>query len=179
MNYHVLYKNIYDPSILLLHKGNISFDLISLIMDQLEQSVNTLEEDRKVKKKFNNILMESFQNLGHHAQKDVTANTDLIMVVSRKRFYKIITGNLINKSAVEPLKTQLEEINSMDYDQLRVYYKKVMSEEGFSDKGTAGLGFIDMARKTKQKLAYNFYDIDDDKAYFSFEVKIKKDSEEE
>lgn len=176
MNYHVLYKNLYDPSILLLHKGHISFELIELILESLEASVNSFEEDRQVRKKFNNILMESFQNLGHHSQKNTLSNTDLLMVVSRKRFYKIITGNLVETSAVEGLKEQLELVNSMDSQELRKYYKKIMSEEGFSEKGTAGLGFIDMARKTKQKLEYNFFEMDDDKSYFSFEVKIKKEA---
>ncbi len=175
MNYQVLYKNIYDPSILLLHKGHISFELIELILGSLESSVNKFEEDRQVKKKFNNILMESFQNLGHHAKRDTYRNTDLLMVVSRKRFYKIITGNLVARDTVEDLKKQLELVNSMDPQELRAYYKQIMSEEGFSEKGTAGLGFIDMARKTKQKLTYNFFDIDEDRSYFSFEVRIKKE----
>ena len=149
MNYHILYKNLYDPSIILLHKGHISFQLIELILESLENSVNNFEEDRQVRKKFNNILMESFQNLGHHAQRDSYNNTDLLMVISRKRFYKIITGNLVENSAVEGLKEQLELVNSMDPTELRKYYKQIMSDEGFSEKGTAGLGFIDMARKTK------------------------------
>ncbi|HHP7240676.1 MAG TPA: SiaB family protein kinase [Cyclobacteriaceae bacterium] len=175
MDYLRLYKNIYDPTILLLHKGSISFDLISIILDSLEEAVQNLEEDKKVRKKFNQTLVESFQNLGHHATKEPhLLNSEMIMVVSRKYFYKIITGNLIENDAVGDMRKNLEEINSMDAQQLRAYYKQVMSETGFSDKGTAGLGFIDMARKTGQKLVYEFYKMDDKYSYFSFEVKIKK-----
>jgi len=175
-NYQVLYKNLYDPSILLLHKGNISFDLISVILDTLESSVSGLEEDRKVRKKFNNIMTESIQNIGHHSRKnnESVSNTDLIMVVSKKNFYKIITGNLIESNEVDALSKQLEEINKMNKEELRDYYKKVMSTEGFSDKGTAGLGFIDMARKTGQKLKYRFTQMDDTYSYFTFEVKISR-----
>lgn len=179
MNYQVLYKNLYDPSILLLHKGNISFELISVILDSLESSVSGLEEDKRVRKKFNNIITESFQNISFHGHKKEsdTLNSDLIMVVSKKFFYKIITGNLIKTSQVASLTKQLEKINEMDKEELRAYYKEVMSDEHYSDKGTAGLGFIDMARKTGQKLIYKFIEMDNDYSYFSFEAKIKKNKE--
>ncbi|MGB3468162.1 MAG: SiaB family protein kinase [Cyclobacteriaceae bacterium] len=176
MNYQVLYKNLYDPSILLLHKGNISYELISVILDSLESSVSGIEEDKRVRKKFNNIITESFQNISFHGQKkqEASENTDLIMVLSKKYFYKIVTGNLIETSQVDSLKEQLEKINQMDKEELRTYYKQVMSDDTYSDKGTAGLGFIDMARKTGQKLVYKFIKMDSQFSYFSFEVKIKK-----
>jgi len=179
MNYQVLYKNLYDPSILLLHKGNISFELISVILDSLESSVSGIEEDKKIRKKFNNIITESFQNISFHAQKsDANAiSTDLIMVLSKKYFYKIVTGNLIETEQVADLTEQLEKINEMNKEELRAYYKEVMANDSFSDKGTAGLGFIDMARKTGQKLIYKFIEMDDQYSYFSFEAKIKKNVE--
>lgn len=121
-------------------------------------------------------MTESIQNIGHHSRKnnESVSNTDLIMVVSKKNFYKIITGNLIESNEVDALSKQLEEINKMNKEELRDYYKKVMSTEGFSDKGTAGLGFIDMARKTGQKLKYRFTQMDDTYSYFTFEVKISR-----
>ncbi|MEL7147399.1 MAG: SiaB family protein kinase [Bacteroidota bacterium] len=179
MNYQVLYKNLYDPSILLLHKGNISFELISLILESLEASVSGIEEDKKIRKKFNNIITESFQNISFHGQKrsDDQSNTDLLMVLSRKYFYKIVTGNLVSTSQVPALTEQLERINQMNKDELRQYYKEVMSNEQFSESGTAGLGFIDMARKTGQKLVYKFLKMDEQYTYFTFQVKIKKNQQ--
>ncbi len=174
MNYQVLYKNLYDPSILLLHKGNISFELISVILDSLEESVSGMEGDKKVRKKFNNIITESFQNIGHHGKKSESNTSDLMMVLSKKNYYKVVTGNLVETDGVPILSKQLEEINGMSKDELRTYYKEVMSSEGFSDKGTAGLGFIDMARKTGQKLNYKFIEMDEKYSYFSFEVRIAK-----
>ena len=176
MNYQVLYKNLYDPSIILLHKGRVSYDLISIVMETLEASVEGMENDRSVKKKFNNIITESFQNISFHSEKreDDFHNSDLIMVLSKKFYYKIVTGNLVETSEVENLSSQLERINQMDKAELRSYYKEVMSQEGYSDKGTAGLGFIDMARKTGQKLEFRFHPMDEKYSYFTFEIKVKK-----
>ena len=176
MNYQVLYKNLYDPSILLLHKGNISFELVSIILESLEASVSGIEDDKKIRKKFNNIITESFQNISFHGQKlsGDKLNTDLLMVLSRKYFYKIVTGNLITTDMVKPMTAQLERINQMNKEELRQYYKQVISNEEFSESGTAGLGFIDMARKTGQKLVYKFLQMDEEYSYFTFQIKIKK-----
>lgn len=175
MNFLQLYKNIYDPNILLLHKGNVSFDLIGVIINSLEESVENIEDNRVVKKKFNNLITESFQNLGFHAEQEKSHQTsNVIMVISEDEHYSIITGNVIDNTAVDGLCARLEEINEMSQDELRKEYKKVMSNDEFSNKGTAGLGFIDMARKTKQKLRYTFYEMDTEKSYFSFEIIVKK-----
>ena len=98
------------------------------------------------------------------------------MVLSKKYFYKIVTGNLIATSHVKTLTKQLERINQMNKEELRQYYKDVMSNDKFSESGTAGLGFIDMARKTGQKLDYKFIEMDEEYSYFTFQIKIKKNA---
>ena len=97
-----------------------------------------------------------------------------MMVTKEEDHYAITTGNLMHNERVVELKKTLEEINSKDPDELRKMYKEVLSNEQYSDKGTAGLGFIDMARKTGQKLKYDFYEMNDEFSYFSFEIKIVK-----
>jgi hypothetical protein len=175
MDYFRLYKNLYDPNILMIHKGNITFEMISLIIDSLEESVSNLEEDKKVRKKLTNTLIESLQNLGHHAEKAaIGSNSELIMILSQKNHYKVVTGNLVENAQVGQLREMIESINSMNRKQLREHYKRLISKGDFSSKGTAGLGFVDMARKTGQKLIYRFYTMDDQFSYFSCEVKVKK-----
>ena len=66
-------------------------------------------------------------------------------------------------------------INGMDDEQLREEYKKALSSNEMSDKGTAGLGFIDIARKSGEKLYCEFEDADDDHVFFYFETRIAKD----
>ena len=78
----------------------------------------------------------------------------------------------MKSSDVAPLKEKLELVNSMDKDELKAYYKQVLSEGTLSSKGTAGLGMIDIARKSGEKLAYDFHQINDTTTFFSLAVKI-------
>jgi hypothetical protein len=63
-------------------------------------------------------------------------------------------------------------VNVLDKDGLKMLYKEVLSNEERSDKGGGGLGIIDIARKSRQKLVYDFMDVDDQYSFFSLYIKI-------
>jgi len=46
----------------------------------------------------------------------------------------------------------LDEINNLQTDEIRNVYRQMLSNAQFSDKGGAGLGLIEMAKKTGNKL---------------------------
>jgi len=59
-------------------------------------------------------------------------------------------------------------------------YKQVLTNGQVSDKGGGGLGIIDIAKKSGEKLDYGFMPVDDFNSFFSLNVsipnKIKKAS---
>ena len=94
------------------------------------------------------------------------------MIAKTSEAYIITTGNYMISSDVPSLKDKLDLVNSMDKAELKAYYKLVLSEGTMSSKGTAGLGMIDIARKSGEKLDYNFLSINDKTSFFSLAVKI-------
>ena len=60
----------------------------------------------------------------------------------------------------------LKKINKSNKKSLKELYKEQIKKGRLSDKGGAGLGFIDIARKTGQQLMYSFLDINEKKTYF-------------
>ena len=67
---------------------------------------------------------------------------------------------------LEELTEMLDHINSLDKDGLKELYKNQMKEGRLSEKGGAGLGFIDIARKTGNKLEFHFLPIDEGSSFF-------------
>lgn len=184
MDYLRSYKNIYDQNIILLYKGELTFDLVTSIISTLEERLEELEENRRVKKKFYNVSTECIQNLYYHLD-EVNADeiristydsrSALIMIAARKRFYSLQTGNYVPTEKVELIKRRLDEINSVPADELRALYKRVLNEQAFSEKGTGGLGFIDIARKTGgEKLRYKFQPVTNNVSYFTFQVRLPR-----
>ena len=174
---------MYDENIILMYKGELTFDLITTIISTLENRMTELESDRKVKKRFYSIITECIQNLYYHIDESLTKNDQiaeydsraaLVLITARERFYSLVTGNYIPSAQIKKIQTRLDEINSVPADGLREMYKKALNDSEFSDKGTGGLGFIDIARKTGQKLIYKFHPVSDDYSYFTFQVKLPR-----
>ena len=75
------------------------------------------------------------------------------------------------------LKKTLEHINSLDKEGLKDLYKEIIKNTTISDKGGAGLGFVDMARKSGQKLLYEFPEMSPDYHFFCLKVIVPRDTE--
>ena len=134
MDYLRSYKNIYDQNIILMYKGELTFDLVTAMIGTLEERLEELEEDRKVKKKFYNVATECIQNLYHHMDEvsDDTISTydnksGLLMVTARKNFFNIMTGNFVPNEKINIIKSKLDNVNSLDKDGLKKLYKELMN----------------------------------------------------
>ena len=171
------YDKMERNHILLSFKGDITSELLTSILQIMESKLENLQEEPKVKKKVYNVLVECLQNLYHHMDEvDVIPNdktrSAIFMIGKNEAGYTIITGNYIRSENVKGLQNRLEEINTLDQDQLKEYYKKVLANGEMSAKGGGGLGMIDIARKTGQKLNFSFMPIDDKYTFFSLNIKI-------
>lgn len=173
-----IYKQLEEKNVLLSFKGMITSELLTTILQIMESKMDHIDEKPKVKKKVFNILVECLQNLYHHIDQDEVIyvptedKSALLMIAKHQSEYEITTGNYMKSSDVAPLREKLELVNSMDKAELKAYYKQVLSEGTLSNKGTAGLGMIDIARKSGQKLEYSFSPINDTTTFFSLAVKI-------
>lgn len=175
---HDFYDMMEKGNIMLSFKGEVTSDLLTSILQIMETKMETLDEPPKIKKKVYNILVECLQNLYHHIDEDdkeTAQNEKSALFMIRKNEdgeYSIMTGNYMAVENMDLMKTRLDKINSMDKEELKVYYKEVLNNGEMSAKGGGGLGMIDIARKSGKKLEYDFADVDDKFSFFSLNVKI-------
>ena len=64
----------------------------------------------------------------------------------------------------------------MDKESLKNLYKEALNKGSLSEKGGAGLGLIEMARKSGNKLGFEFEEINDEYSYFYFQTKVGKEN---
>ena len=173
-----IYDKMERNNILLSFKGEITSELLTSILQIMENKMDNLQEEPKMKKKVYNVLVECLQNLYHHmdevAEKEESDKIrSAIFTIGRMNDrYTIITGNYILNENIGGLKNRLDEVNSLNKDQLKEYYKKVLNNGEMSLKGGGGLGMIDIARKTGEKLEYNFLEIDNKVSFFTLNIKV-------
>ncbi|MCC7302371.1 MAG: hypothetical protein IT233_06995 [Bacteroidia bacterium] len=173
------YDKMERNNIMLSFKGDITSELLTSILQIMESKLDNMQEEPKVKRKVYNVLVECLQNLYHHMDEvdnsDVTSDSGrsaIFMIGRVDNQYNIITGNYIKVDNVELLRGRIDKINSLSKDELKEYYKEVLNNGEMSQKGGGGLGFIDIARKSGEKLAYNFLNVDQKYSFFSLNIKI-------
>jgi len=177
-----IYKELERDDIILSFKGDITPDLLSSVFSIMETRLEHEKDKPSLKKKFYHILIECLQNLYHHnetlaAEENVAENEvgSPIFMIGRGEgnSFKIITGNFILNASSEELKTRIDKINGMNAGELRAHYLDKLSSNELSGKGGAGLGMIDIARKSGHKIDYNFHKVSEKFSFFSLAVTVK------
>jgi len=112
------------------------------------------------------FVLESLQNVSRHSSKQKHGEMSLVIYSKRDTGYTVTTANVIHAKDAPGLKEQLDLLNSLDADGIRDLYRRKLSNADFSAKGGAGLGLIEMAKKTGNKLDYDFISLDVDHLYF-------------
>jgi len=166
-----LFEELQKKNISYIHIGNFDREVTDAVISLTEKNLQTEEESSKMKKKIFAIMVESIQNITRHQTADDNED-DLGLFIIKKsndRYY-ITTGNSIEKDSIPTITELIQNVNVLDKDELKAYYKKILNEGELSEKGGAGIGFIDMARKSGNKLSYKFIDLNNSKSYFYFQT---------
>ena len=165
------YLKMKKSNISLAYEGEITHQITKAFTALTENNMQRDQDSTSVQKKVFHVMVECLQNISKHAEKDLDyfSSKDgrgIFLVSKDEKEYNITTGNVIRNEKIEPLRNLLEKINSMTKEELNQLYKQQIREGRLSPKGGAGLGFIDIARKTGQKLIYSFLRIDEENSFF-------------
>lgn len=172
--YHLMKKN----NVIMVYEGEFSQDITKSFLSMTESNFQNSQVSDSIIKKVYNIMMEALQNICKHEFKHLdehSENTKSLFIISESELeYQIITGNAIQKHVISIIKDKIEKVNSLDQDGLKTLYKEARLNSTISDVGGAGLGFIDIARKSGNKISYHFTPINDSIYYFIQMVTVNK-----
>ena len=165
------YLKMKRNNINLAYEGEITHEITKAFTSLTENNMIRDEDYSSVQKKVFHVMVECLQNISKHAdnQFNFVSSKDgrgIFLVSKDDKEYNVTTGNVVKNEKIEELREMLEHINRLSREELNKLYKLKIREGRLSEKGGAGLGFIDIARKTGQKLIYSFIKIDDEKSFF-------------
>ena len=170
------FKGIPKGDILISYNGIITKKDINNMIIEVENKLDSVNETLKTRKKVFNIIIEAIQNIYHHGASNGKVSQELknvcLYLLRSPNGYKIITVNHIYSHNVEELSKRLEETNALSKEQLKEYYRNRLEMGKVSNKGGAGLGLIDMFRKSGEKLNYWFEEANGKFSLFCLEVSI-------
>ena len=153
-----------------IYRGEFTQNLQQHILSLAEKNIDREKISGKIKKRVFHIMVESIQNISRHGDKKESdtekENAAMFSIQKEKDWYYITTSNIIENSKIESLKSKLDKINSLDQSDLDKFYREVLGNGQLSQKGGAGLGLIEMVRKSGNKLSYDIEKINDEHSFF-------------
>lgn len=164
-----------DSQILLSYQGTVTDGLFDAILELAEHKLDQEQTSSKVKRRVFKILVESLQNVYHHFDNLPGGGTSFPVSFSlekHKLAYSINTGNHISVHKVKQLKSFIDRINNLSSQELKSLYRERLGNSNFTDGGGAGLGIVDILRKSGEKITYGFRQVNKDYSYFSLKVKV-------
>ena len=136
---------------LLSYAGNVSDSSIDHLLELAEQKLNQQSATRNTKKKVFKILVETVQNAYHHLDKPSPGkNMEPVKFRLEKKdlTYTVIAGNPVKNNKIGALKSAIDKFNSMSIPELKQYYRTRLRQGYTSTDNGAGLGLVDMIRKS-------------------------------
>lgn len=152
--------------LMFVYRGIVTNDNSVPLLMLLEKEMENSEFGFVGRKRLFMFVLESLQNVSRHSQNTPHAHMSLVVYSKTGSGYTVTTGNVLPNQGISDLKVRLEEINKLETKEIRDVYRQMLSSSEFSSKGGAGLGLIEMAKKTGNKLDYDFVPLDNDYSYF-------------
>lgn len=183
INELTLFEGLQREDLVYVYRGIFSQVITDSIIALTENNLDSIGESSKLKKRVFSIMVECLQNITRHQfvddKEEISAEQSGMFVICNKdKSYQMTSGNVVNNDAIPHLKQLLDKVNSLDKDALKDYYKQVLEDGSISNKGGAGLGLIEMARKSGNKLFYTFEEINNQLSYFYMNTSISQQLDE-
>lgn len=164
----------------LVYEGEVNQLIIKAFASNMEQDLIAAEESSKVIRRVYHVIVESLQNMSRHADSwhdggKAEKSRGMIIFNKSDEGYTITTGNLINKAKVEDTLLRLDQVNALDKDGLKALYKERIRDGHISERGGAGLGFIDMVKKTGSPILHRVETANDVVDYLMLRITVSRD----
>lgn len=178
-----LFASNREERLMFAYRGPFFDHLTEAIIGISEHTLEHQEELAKVNRKVSFLLVECFQNILKHGEKSPDANIYREDgVFSFRSLINAFYINSINRVLPEDrdrLQAMVEQVNSMDRQELKSFYKKQLEQNALSERGGAGLGLIELARKSGQPIRFEFEDdAENGKILFHNQVYFKRNPDQ-
>jgi hypothetical protein len=174
-----LHRTMMSQKLILVYQGDFTQESTKSILAMAERNLDSSGEEGNIKRKVFNVMVEALQNIVKHSDElvegQMRSHAAIFLIGKEENRYTIMSGNPIRKSNVASLEQKLNHINSLDKEGLKELYKEIIKNTTISEKGGAGLGFVDMARKSGEKLSFDFPEMSPDYCFFCLTVHVARD----
>lgn len=161
-----------ENELLLAYRDHISEDSVQQLLTLTELKMVQAGEERKLRKRVFSILVECLQNIVKHSENEGEEVSSILLLGRQRGEFFIVTGNQIANEEVPVLREKIDNINTVEHTEVRDTYSTMLEKSEYSAKGGAGLGLIDIYKRSGRKLEYNIDRVNDAVSFFSLKITV-------
>lgn len=171
MNLFRIREEFTDSGIMICFNGPFSHSII----EELGKAVrNHLAAENITKAQVMDVFaiyIELAQNVKNYfASRDLPVeqtSSSIITIAKQNGRYMVTSGNNVLKNDVAKLCADIDTLNALDESSLRKLYRSQLRKPTPEQALGAGLGLMEVATRSTNKLTYNVQDLDGAYAFFS------------
>jgi hypothetical protein len=158
--------------------GAIHYETIGELIHQFKNHVHILGVHIGTYKKVLLVMIESLENMMKYgefppnSEGNSAAFIPVFSVVKEGERYFISSSNTIEAGNSPSLEEKLIYLNTLTQQGIKEYYKETITNGQFSQQGGAGLGLIEMAKISGNKIQYNFKRVNEKYTLFNLKITV-------
>lgn len=178
VNLFSLRERLGEAGALIAFSGSFSHSLIEELGVAVRKYLQTEHVEKSSMMDVFSVYVEASQNVRNYttvrlSEADPTVGQSSIVVIAKRdAHYEVNAGNMIDNRDVESLRQRLDKLRKLDKLGLKALYKEQLRKERTPESSGAGLGLIDMARRSSAPLEFDFTAVDEDYSFFSLRVVV-------
>lgn len=178
-----------EKHISVIYSGPIWAGCIDGMAEMLMKRLEFEELDESAQQSVFSVFVEQMNNiLMYSAEKaDFTSSKGKISRISKGIFilgykdsgYFVQTGNIIKDQSAEILRERIDHLNLLDTKELRqLYRQKIRERNDNPESHGAGIGLIEIARRSLEPITYEFEPLGGGLQYFTMFINIRQGGRE-
>jgi len=174
---HTLYEALAGDRLGFLYSGQFHDEHTARLIALGEEVLDGTEGDRALRTKLAFVMVEAYQNIVRHRtplprEVELGAGRSLFLLRSGDRGHEVVAVNPVHRSEAGELGGMLERIRGLDLVQLKDLFLRGLQSEKRTGRGGAGLGLIEMARRSGYELRHELRAIDEEHLLFTLRVGV-------
>jgi hypothetical protein len=164
-----------DNKISIVYEGAISQQLVRSFLGIAEEKMERTELEKGVKKRVFRVLLECLQNVSlvsEHESSEAAERNAIFIVGNTERSYVINTGIEVNDQERQDLEELVKDINAQDKAGLKNMYLDNVKQKKLDFRNNLALSLIDIAKKTDDKLNYDFKALNTGFTFFTLQATV-------
>ena len=165
--------------VLISFSGRFSQAIIEELGDAVKRYLETEAISQNETYNVFSIFIEQTQNVKNYGAKYETdparakiAGSGIVTIGKSEEGYFVSSGNLVDKKDAIWLRERIEALAGLDKPALKRLYKEQMKKDLVPGASGAGLGLIDMAKRSSRSLEFSIVQQDEQFSFFTLKVHV-------